>query len=227
MEPNISLVASLIGDTARASMLTALMAGKALTATELALEAEITTQTASSHLKKLVDGNLLVVRKQGRHKYFQLSGLEVANIIESLLNLSSHLNRSNIVTGPGDPGLRKARICYDHLAGEIGVALYDALIDQALIQEVHDKATLSKDGQLFFSALGVDFNNPRKNSRPLCKTCLDWSERRNHLAGVLGQWVLEDIFAKNWAIKEPDSRVILFSSSGAKQLSLQYGITLG
>ena len=132
MEPNISFIASLIGDPARSKMLTALMGGKALTATELALEAEITAQTASNHLAKLLSGELLTVRKQGRHKYFQLKDHEIAGLIEQLSNLSAGLQHPKVNTGPSDPRLKRSRICYDHLAGELAVALLDSLLAQGL-----------------------------------------------------------------------------------------------
>ncbi len=224
MEPNISIVASLIGDTARAKMLTALMGGKALTATELALEADIMPQTASSHLTKLVNGNLLVVRKQGRHKYFQLKGQEIAALLEALLNISENIPKSKHKTGPDDHRLRQARVCYDHLAGEWAVALYDALVFTQIIIDCGEETQLTALGNKFFSGLGCDTAEFKKSKRPLCKSCLDWSERRNHLAGQLGQWILNDVFNKGWAKKDLDSRAIQFTSSGLKQFKKQYQI---
>lgn len=228
MEPNISAVAGLIGEPARSSMLLALMGGKALTATELALEAGITAQTASSHLRKLVKGQLLTVRKQGRHKYFQLSNHEVAELLEKLLNISAHTSLPAINTGPKDPMLRTARICYDHLAGEIGVALYDALMQSGhIINHSVDhphELLLAPPGRLFFQTLGLEFEDLEKNKRALCKSCLDWSERRNHLAGSLGKWVLGDLLTKKWAKKDLNTRAILFTDTGLMQFKKQYGI---
>jgi len=225
VEPDISVIANLIGDSARARMLTALMGGKALTATELALEAEITSQTASSHLAKLTNGQLLIVRKQGRHKYFQLQGIEIAELLESLLNMASNPIQSKAVTGPDNLRLRKARICYDHLAGELGVALYDSLKKNEFIIDNMDETLLTSAGKSHFSELGVNFNN--KSKRPLCKSCLDWSERRNHLAGVLGQWILDDLFTKGWAVKDLDSRAIQFTAKGLRLFTKQYAISVG
>jgi DNA-binding transcriptional ArsR family regulator len=224
MEPNISFIAGLIGDSTRSSMLTALMSGKALTATELATEAEVTAQTASSHLAKLVDGDLLVVRKQGRHRYFQLRGVEVAELLEKLLNITSSIEHSKTVTGPRDPDLKTARVCYDHLAGKYSVAVYDALAQSGYINDRSDETVLTESGKRFFEDLGVDFDSYQKTKRPLCKSCLDWSERRNHLAGILGQWVLDDIFKKRWAVKNLDSRTIQFSQKGLKLFGQKYGI---
>ncbi|WP_163836324.1 ArsR/SmtB family transcription factor [Spartinivicinus ruber] len=224
MEPDISFVASLIGDTARAKMLTALMGGKALTATELAIEADITAQTASSHLAKLVNGELVVVRKQGRHKYFQLKDAEVAGLIEKLLNISSITTHQKVVTGPSDPALRKARVCYDHLAGELGVVLYDTLISQGHIVDNSTELVVSTQGKVFFKGLGIDFNKLNKTKRPICKACLDWSERRSHLSGSLGQWILTDIFSKGWATKQLDSRAIRFTRNGSNSFVKQYNL---
>ena len=224
LEPDISFISSLIGDSARARMLTALMGGKALTATELALEAEVTAQTASSHLAKLVDGQLLIVRKQGRHKYFQLHRQDVAELIEQLLNVTSSRSPPKAITGPTDQRLRKARICYDHLAGEFSVALYDALVSNGHIVDKGCETILSNQGRAFFCALGVNFEDLSKSKRPVCKSCLDWSERRNHLAGSLGHWILEDLLAKKWAYRDLESRAISFTSKGLISFAKMYDI---
>lgn len=200
------------------------MGGKALTATELAIEAEITSQTASSHLSKLVEGQLLVVRKQGRHKYFQLQGVEVAELLEKLLNITAKISTSNTVTGPSDLKLRKSRICYDHLAGELAVALYDSLARNEYIIDKNSETLVTDAGREFFESIGMDFDHSPKSKRPLCKSCLDWSERRNHLAGILGQWILNDILKNGWASKDLDSRVIQFNQRGLKLFYSRYDI---
>ncbi|MCE9684880.1 helix-turn-helix domain-containing protein [Shewanella sp. AS16] len=231
MEPNIAFIAALIGDTARSRILVALLGGQALTATELAVEADVTAQTASSHLSKLVEGELLRVRKQGRHKYFQLQSPQVAELLESLLNISAGSLNPKSVHGPADPGLRRARVCYDHLAGELGVALYDALGAQQLLTREQDETRLTAEGRAFFAALGLDLEELKgrqdRRRRPLCKSCLDWSERRSHLAGALGNWILEDILAKGWAERALDSRAMLFTASGLQAFSKSYGLAEG
>jgi len=219
LEPNYALIAGLIGDATRARMLSALMAGKALTAMELAVEADITAQTASSHLAKLVDAQLLIARKQGRHRYFQLHRPEVAELIEKLFNVAA---TSNILTGPVDQRLRSARICYDHLAGSIGVALYDSLTIQNYLVDDGEETHLNEKGRLFFENVGVNFDEFDRSKRPTCKSCLDWSERRNHLAGKLGHWVLDDIFAKKWAHRESGSRLVHFTTQGLQQFKKTY-----
>jgi DNA-binding transcriptional ArsR family regulator len=224
MEPNIAVVATLIGDNARAKMLTALLGGKALTATELALEADIMPPTASSHLAKLLSGDLICVRKQGRHKYFQLKDHRVATLLEQLLSISAS-SSPMVATGPADTALRQARVCYDHLAGESAVALYDSLLRQQLITDHLDQVSLTSQGVEFFQRCQVDFATLKTSSRPLCKACLDWSERRSHLAGTLGHWILTDLLAKAWASREPDSRVIRFSPQGLVAFRRRYGIS--
>ena len=221
-EPDIAQIAKLIGDSARSKMLIALMGGKALTATELAIEAEITAQTASSHLSKLVNSKLIALQKQGRHRYFQLNGLNVAELLETLLNVSAEVEYSHIITGPKDPELRKSRICYDHLAGELGVLLLDTLKSNGSLNESHNGLVLSSAGSSFFADLGADLAKLKKNRRPLCRNCLDWSERRHHLAGSLGQWVLKDIQKKGWAEKDLDTRIIRFSKRGLERFKEVY-----
>lgn len=202
----------------------ALMGGKALTATELALEANVMPPTASSHLAKLVEGQLLVVRKQGRHRYFQLQSIQIAEFIETLLNLSSSLKRPGISTGPSDPELRNARVCYDHLAGQLGVSLYDALVFQTFIREDNQDAHLTEFGEAFFKKIGADIPQMKAAKRPVCKSCLDWSERRNHIAGALGQWILRDIIKQGWASQPLNSRALHFSKNGRYQFNRRYGI---
>ncbi|MBC3765977.1 ArsR/SmtB family transcription factor [Neptunicella marina] len=224
MEPNIAFISALLGDPARSRMLIALMGGKALTATELALEADVTAQTASSHLAKLVNGELLIVRKQGRHKYFQLHRADIAQLIEQLLNVTSNINHPATITGPTDPNLRKARVCYDHLAGELSIGLYDALVSKGFIIDQGFETKLTNTGRSFFHAQGVNFDKLAKARRPVCKSCLDWSERRSHLAGSLGHWILEDIFAKKWAVRDLTSRAVSFNSKGLNAFARMYNI---
>lgn len=224
METAVAKIASLIGEPSRAKILIALMGGKALTATELSMEAGITPQTASSHLSKLVDGQLLVLQKQGRHKYFHIKDRQVADLLETLLGISSKKEYSNVKTGPVDPLLRKARVCYDHLAGELGVLLFNSLKKQNYIEEIADIASVTTEGELFFASLGVNMNELKKSKRSLCKSCLDWSERQNHLSGSLGVWVLNDLFNSGWGAKNLDSRAISLTTKGLQDFKNKYGI---
>lgn len=215
--PDIALLGSLIGDPARANMLTALMTGKALTASELAAEAGITVQTASSHLKKLEAAEMLRQRKQGRHRYFSLADDEVGSVLEALMGLAAKRGLTRTRTGPRDPALRKARICYDHLAGELGVAMYDGLMNMGCVMEQDDGIELSAMGEDFVTRFGIDLTSLAKFRRPLCKTCLDWSARRTHLAGSLGMAMLNRIYELGWAKRDGKSRVIVFSKGDEKR----------
>lgn len=212
--PNIATIAALVGDPARANMLTALMTGHALTASELAQEAGVTVQTASSHLGKLLDGGLLALRKQGRHRYFSLADDDVAQVLEGLMGLAARTGHLRVRTGPKEPALRHARVCYDHLAGDQGVRLFEALAAAGLIAVRGEGATLSGAGEEFVHGFGIDLEPLRKARRPLCRLCLDWSARRNHLAGALGAAFLERIYALKWARRETDSRAVSFSRRG-------------
>ena len=149
--PDMAMIASLVGDPARSNMLTALMSGRALTATELAQEAGITPQTASSHLAKLESGHLVVPEKQGRHRYFRLSGPDVAAVLEGLMGLAARAGHLRVRTGPADPGLRRARVCYDHLAGDLGVRMLDSMTEKKLLRTQKDNVALSfmPDGTLY------------------------------------------------------------------------------
>ncbi|MBD1556159.1 winged helix-turn-helix transcriptional regulator [Vibrio sp. S9_S30] len=224
MEPDIAHVAGLIADQTRSRMLMALMGGKALTATELAMEAGITAQTASSHLQKLVEGDMLMVRKQGRHKYFQLKNQNIAELLESLLNITVSLSSNSVKMGPENERLRRSRVCYDHLAGELGVELFDHLVAQGWVCGDVDEATLTDKGADYFQTIGFDVSEQKKSKRPLCKACLDWSERRSHLAGRLGQWILEDALSKQWALRDMDSRAIEFTQRGLRHFHQKYRI---
>lgn len=217
--PNIIGIAALIGDHARAEVLTALMSGMALTATELAEVAGVTKQTISSHLAKLVDARLLVVEAQGRHRYFRLADQDVAQLLESLMNVAFRSGAVRTRSSPREPALRKARVCYDHLAGELGVFLYDQLLRCGAFTFGAHGVELTPAGQLCVRALGIDTQALQANRRrAFCRTCLDWSERRHHLAGSLGSALLARFEALGWARRATDSRVITFSATGEQAL---------
>ena len=212
--PDIALLGSLIGDPARANMLTALMNGMALTATELAGVAGITAQTASAHLKKLESGGLLQQRKQGRHRYFSLSDDDVASVLENLAGLAAKKGHVRVRTGPKDPALRKARVCYNHLAGEMGVQMYDSLVARDFMALGRDALILTDGGRSFVSQLSIDADALSKSRRPVCKPCLDWSARRSHLAGALGTSLLDRFFELGWAKRETGTRIVSFTRNG-------------
>ncbi len=219
--PDIARVAALLGDPARANMLTALLGGQSLTAGELAREAGVTPQTASSHLARLQDGGLVTLRRQGRHSYFALSGQDVAGLLEQLMGLAVRTGHSRVRPGPREPALRRARVCYDHLAGELGVALLDALVARGAIADLDGSLVLTEAGAALVSDFGVVLPASR---RPVCKACLDWSERRSHLAGTLGAALLTRIYELGWARRMEGARVVAFSAPGLAAFSRAFQI---
>lgn len=225
--PNIVNIAALVGDHARAAMLTALMSGEALTATELAAEANVTKQTASGHLAKMAQAGLLVAEKQGRHRYFRLAASDVGRMLESIMGVAERTGATRIRPGPRDPALRKSRICYDHLAGDLGVSLYDSLVSNRLIRVSLDddqqtQLTLTRSGKKFFEHKQIDVVGTTKSRRPVCRACLDWSVRRHHLAGQLGAHLLDHFIEKKWAKRIEGTRVIQFSARGEKMLGQEF-----
>ncbi|MDX8351364.1 winged helix-turn-helix domain-containing protein [Cognatiyoonia sp. IB215182] len=215
--PDIARIAALIGDPARAHMLTALMSGKALTATELAGEAGVTLQTASGHLSKLLDGQLVQVRKQGRHKYFALAHADVAATLKALMGLAAGQGTLRTRTGPKDAAMRQARVCYNHLAGRVGVQMFTSMLDRDLIWEEGEALGLTGAGEDFVAGFGVDLGSLEDARAPLCRSCLDWSERRTHLAGALGRAMLSRMEVAGWLRRDTTSRAIHFSASGQSQ----------
>jgi DNA-binding transcriptional ArsR family regulator len=222
--PDIAVIASLLGDPGRANMLTALMGGQALTAGELAREAGVTAQTASSHLAKLQAGGLLVGRKQGRHNYYALSGDDVAGVIEALMGLAQRTGHTRLRTGPKEPALRRARVCYDHLAGDLAVGMLEHLIARGFVAEDGEALTLTPAGRTFMDALGLDLPAIAGSRRPLCKGCLDWSVRRTHLAGALGAALLSRFYALGWASRQSGTRLVDFTPRGLKAFGEIFGV---
>lgn len=215
--PNIATLAALIGDPARSNILTALMSGKALTASELAHEAGVTAQTASSHLRKLEDGALIARRQQGRHRYFTLAGDEVARALEGLMGLAATQGQLRTRTGPKDQELRTARVCYNHMAGEMGVRLYRAMQDRGAFRTSHSGLDLTPQGYDFVRELGLDPDALPPSRAPLCRECLDWSMRQSHLAGRLGRALLSRFEDLGWVTRVPDSRILRVSRRGEKE----------
>src|SRR5579862_5268665 len=214
--PNIARIASLLGDPARAEVLTALMADRALTATELSAIAGVTKQTMSAHLAKLLDARLVAVDPLGRHRYFRLADGDVAGLLESLMGVAFRTGAVRLLASPREPALRKARVCYDHLAGELGVNAFEALLDGGVFERTGEGIRLTETGQRWFLALGIDSTALSAQRRTLCRPCMDWSERRQHLAGALGCALLSRICELKWARREKGTRVIRFTPRGER-----------
>ena len=212
----LARVAALLGDPARSRMLLMLMAGQARTASELALDGGVSPSTASSHLARLLEAGLVEVAQQGRHRYFRLAGPEIASAIEAVMGAVS--DRPVRRAGPADPGLRRARVCYDHLAGELAVAWLQAMREHGHLAGV-DGLELTFSGEAWCLRAGLDLAALRGGRRPLCRTCLDWSERRDHLAGALGAALLRRLLDAGRARRLPDSRALLVDARGERWLT--------
>lgn len=206
--------ATLIGDHARAKMLTALMGGRALTATELADAAGITKQTGSTHLRKLLDAHFVAMEAHGRHRYFRIADEEVAQLLEEFMSFS--VRTRACTTGPKDPALRKARVCYDHLAGELGVLLYASLLQRRAFDFNGATVSLSAAGERLIVELGIDASAVRSQKRAACRVCMDWSERRHHLAGAVGAALLTRVIELGWAVRDKSSRAVNFRPHGER-----------
>jgi DNA-binding transcriptional ArsR family regulator len=212
--PNIASVGALMGDPARANILTALMSGRALTASELAQVAGVAAATVSGHLARLVQGGLLLVEKQGRHRYFRLAGPDVATAVEALMDLAEQSGQRRVRSGSRDPEMRKARVCYDHLAGAYGVELFARLTRLGLVALEDGNIAITSDGERRLGEFGIDIAALRSAKRPICRACLDWSERRPHLAGALGASLLDRFFDLRWARRVEGSRAVRFTPQG-------------
>lgn len=221
--PDISQIGALIGDPARANMLAALMDGRALTAAELADVAGVTPQTASSHLARLQDGGLVQPQKQGRHKYFSLSGPVAAGMLESLMDFAAGRGHMRHRPGPRDEAMRKARVCYDHLAGAYGVSMLDSLLSQGILGMDDGRLGPTERGRRFLSEAGIAVPDASPGRRPLCRYCLDWSERRDHLAGALGAALYSHILDQGWAKRDPSSRAVAFTPKGETAFKALFG----
>ncbi len=227
-------VASLAGDPARVAMLHALMDGRALTATELAHAASVAPQTASGHLARMTTAGLLGLEKQGRHRYYRLASPAVAQMIEGIMQVASAADPAQrpVVVGPRDAALREARTCYDHLAGRLAVALADALEQDGRVELGDEGGLVTEAGVAFFDRIGIDVGaltarHGRRSPRVLCRACLDWSERRPHLAGSIGAALCAHSFANDWIRRVRGTRAVAITPKGERVFREQFGARMG
>lgn len=224
---DIAEIAALVGDPGRANMLDALMDGRALTATELAHAAGVSAATASGHLARMTQGGLLAAVSQGRCRYFRLASPQVARMLESIA----------LVAGPPPPcrratprvpvALREARTCYDHLAGRLGVALADALVARGAVVLTEEAGEVTESGRALLQSFGISgVDEPRRTRRLYCRPCLDWSERRPHLAGVLGAALLNRALALGWLVRQNGGRAVDITVKGRRGFGDVFGIGL-
>jgi len=226
MEPNIASPAALIGDPGRAAMLQLLMDGRAHPAGALAWAAGLTAQAASNHLARLVDGGLVTVEREGRHRYYRLANAEVAHALEALAVLAAPVRSLEQPRSPQARALRDGRCCYGHLAGRLGIAVTDSLLDRGLITPADDKLyDVTPAGRAWFEDLGVAAP-PSRSRRGLARQCLDWTERRHHLAGPLGVALLSRMVALGWIDADKASRAVRLTALGQAELLARLGVAL-
>jgi DNA-binding transcriptional ArsR family regulator len=223
--PRMAEIASLAGDPARANMLARLMDGRALTASELAYVSGVSAPTASGHLAKLAAGGLLAVEKQGRHRYYRLATPDVARMIEQIMIVAGDPAPRLPRIGPAQHALMDARTCYDHIAGKLGVALADTLLSRRYVVLSDDGGEVTAGGERFLAALGIDPGGVA-GQRPYCRACLDWTERRPHIAGKLGTAMARQFFQRKWVERLRDSRALAVTSAGKRMFREHFGLTL-
>lgn len=222
----VARIAALVGEPARTAMLVALMDGRALTANELAQAGHIGAATASRHLALLVEAGLLRVERQGRHRYHRLASPEVARVLEGIMQLAAQAPAARVATGPRDARMRLARTCYDHLAGSIAVAIADLLVDEGAVRLEDDTASVTDRAPALLRALGLEAAGLEGASphRPPCRPCLDWGERRMHLAGRLGAMLCTHCLGQGWLLRQPGSRALAVTPAGAVALRDWLGV---
>lgn len=222
---SFSNTAHLIADHARAAMLATLLDGRAWPAGELAYAAGITPQTASSHLAKLMDGGLILVERQGRHRYYRLAGPHVAQVLEHLASLQPAVQVRRKLPSPQQRRLAFCRCCYNHLAGTLGVAIADAMINQRYLDRRPDRQyVLTGQGVQWLAELDIEVEKIKPASRGLVYACLDWTERRHHLAGPLATRLLDAFCEKDWLRRAPGSRSVTVTPAGWLALRQRLGI---
>lgn len=226
MEDQFIKAAGLIGDATRASIMWTLLDGRAFTATELSIAVNTSPQNISMHLAKLLEANLLCVEKQGRHKYYRFFSKEVAYVIEAMANLIPKPEFSSKKKTENYPPIKFCRTCYDHLAGKMGVALADSLLEQKIITENNNSFEISPEGEKWFSNFGINLEEAQKQKRIFLKPCLDWSERRNHIAGSVGTLLLNKMLEQDWIRRTADSRAIIITGNGKKEFLKHFKIVI-
>jgi DNA-binding transcriptional ArsR family regulator len=224
--PQIAEVAALVGDPARANMLVALLGGRALTATELAYAAGVSPQTTSGHLGKLSAARLVVLMKQGRHRYYRLAGPHVANMLESIMHVAIDGPPRYQPRSKTDDQMRRARTCYDHIAGVLGVDLADSMIAHDFVVLGDEAGEITPTGTEFLTRLGVDLAAARAKRRVFCRPCLDWTERRLHIGGAVGAALATRCLELKWIEQARDSRALAITPAGRRGLVEAFGLSL-
>lgn len=224
LRTDIVRLAALIGEQSRATMLMGLLGGKALPASELARLAGITPQTASSHLAKMVSGGLLVQETFGRHRYYRLTSREIGEVLEALNVIAPEKPIRSLREADQSKALHYARTCYDHVAGQLGVAITDKLLELGCMRAVDRDYVITTAGSDWFANFGLDLEDIVRSRRHFARQCLDWSERRPHLAGALGAKLTNRLFELGWIVRVPGDRILRITNIGSEGLKQKFGI---
>ncbi|MBC9915032.1 ArsR/SmtB family transcription factor [Chitinophaga varians] len=223
METQIGQIATLIGDPVRALILWTLLDGSAYSATELAISTNTSPQNISMHLSKLVQADLLVAEKQGRHRYYRFSRQEVAYAIEAIAHLIPNEKQKKMVSHQHHAAVAHCRTCYDHLAGKTGVAIADSLLKQRVIISKANNFELTSKGEKWLLQLGINLPEVRQQRRIFLRPCLDWTERRYHIAGALGAALLDLMLEGDWIRRTRHSRAVIITATGEKKIQEYFG----
>ena len=226
IEKHFSDIAALIAERSRAIMLWSLLDGRAYTATELAVTADLSIQSASNHLSQLIRGGLLKSEKQGRHKYYRFANDRVALAIENIAGLMPASSSANASANSEPLGIKYARTCYDHLAGKVGVQVTQSLLKNKWLIDCDDRYELSRAGHKKFSEIGIDVDVAQTQNRKFAYPCLDWSERTHHLGGALGAALLNTFIANDWIRKVKNSREVVVTGKGMKEFAKSLATSL-
>lgn len=224
-QADIALLGALLADDARASMVLTLLGGDAIPAGELARRAGVSPSGASAHLKRLREGGLVTQESVGRHRYFRLASPELAEALESLARVAPVRPASSFRESESTRALKHARTCYDHLAGELGVAVADALVDRGVLTRTDEAFAVTDAGTTWLASLGIDVEEVAASRRSFARACLDWSERRPHLAGSLGAAVADAFFARKWIRRLPGGRAVAVTPDGRAWLARELGLS--
>jgi DNA-binding transcriptional ArsR family regulator len=217
--PSFAMLGALLGDPARANILDALTDGRAFTAKELAYQARVTAPTASSHLAKLLEAKLVTVERSGRHRFYRLVDPALADLLEQLAVYLPHRPVPERRRSRAPERLRAARMCYDHLAGRLGVAITESMISQGQLEILAQDYGVTARGLRFFSGLGIDIERVKGERRAFARRDLDWSERRHHLGGALGAALASTLIERRWLRRCPGDRRVELTPAGRLEIA--------
>jgi DNA-binding transcriptional ArsR family regulator len=224
---NVALIASLLSDRSRSAIATLLLDGRSHPAGELAAAARVTPQTASFHLSRMTETGIVTVEKHGRHRYYRIGRAADAEVIEQLLSLAKPAEIKSFRQSVMMRELREARFCYDHLAGQTAVAIVEAMEARALLRKAGMEYEVTAEGESFFADFGLDLAVLRRKRRAFARCCLDWTERKHHLAGALGQALTDRMFERGWLVRNEAGRGVRVTKEGEAGIARTFGVTSG